>query len=122
VAQLFSLGVFRPMKNHDHSIEMLTNVLKCLATHSGDARERVAVAYQCCSHMMPEELPESCRKDWEWIKKEVTKFGPLTDYKGDVWRGSVENTMKTVRKSTGEKIAKKFYALYWAVSKNRPYA
>ena len=75
-----------------------------------------------CAHLRVEELPETNRKDWEWIKKEVTKFGPLTDYKGDIWRGSVENTMKTVRKSTASKIAKKFYQLYWAVSKNTPYA
>jgi hypothetical protein len=113
----------RPHPNdYSHAVEKLTMVLECLATHPGDARERVASAYSMCSHLRSDELPEKCRKDWEWIKKEVTKFGPLTDYKGDVWRCSVENTMKTVRKSTGAKIAKKFYALYWTVSKNRPYA
>jgi hypothetical protein len=111
------------MNKYSHAVEKLTNVLECLATHPGDARERVASAYSLCAHLRVEELPEKCRKDWEWIMKEATKFGPLTDYyKGDVWRGSVENTMKTVRKSTGAKIAKKFYAIYWAVSENRPYA
>ena len=68
-----------------------------------------------------EELPEENRKDWEWIIKEVTKCGPLSDSEGNVWRGSVENTMKTVRNSTASKIAKKFYQLYWAVSENKPY-
>ena len=116
-----SLTPDRFMSDYSHAVEMLTNVLKCLATHRGDVCERVAVAFKSCSHLMPEELPKSCRKDWEWIQKEATKFGPLTDYNDDVWRGSVENTMKKVRKSTGEKIAKRFYALYWAVSKNRPY-
>ncbi len=116
--------------DYSHAIEKFTMVLECLATHPGDARERVALAYSLCCHLRVEELPEKCRKDWEWIEKEVTKFGPLRndkgdvlrDYKGDVCRGSVENTMKTVRKSTGAKIAKTFYALYWAVSKNKPYA
>ena len=109
------------MNKHRHAVEKLTSVLERLATHPGDARQRVAAAYPLCAHLMAEEFPEKCRKDWEWIKKEVGKFGPLTDYKGDVWRGSVENTMKTVRKSTGAKIAKKLYELYWAVSENKRY-
>jgi hypothetical protein len=108
--------------DYSHAIEKLTMVLECLATHPGDARQRVASAYSLSSHLRVEELPEKCQADWKWIKKEVTKFGTLTDYKGDVWKGSVENTMKTVRNSTGVKIAKRFYKLYWAVSKNTQYA
>jgi hypothetical protein len=110
------------MNKYGHAVEMLTNVLECLATHPGDARERVASAYSLCAHLKIEELPKNCRKDWECIMKEASKLGPLIDSKGDVWRGSVENTMKAVRKSTGAKIAKKFYAIYWAVSENRQYA
>jgi hypothetical protein len=53
--------------------------------------------------------------------KELTKFGPLLNHKGEVWIGSVENTMRKVRKATGSKIAKKIYELYWAVSENQPY-
>lgn len=110
------------MNKYYHAVEKLTNVLECLATHPGDARERVGAAYWLCAHLRVEEFPEKNRKDWEWIMKEVTKFGPLTDYKGDVLRGSVENTMKSVRKSTASKIAKKFYEFYWAVSQNTQYA
>lgn len=106
---------------HTHAVEKLTNVLECLATHPGDARERVASAYLSCAHLKAEELPEKCRKGWEWIRREITKRGPLIDYKGDAWRGSVENTMRSAKKSTGVKIAKKFYELYWAVSENKRY-
>lgn len=110
------------MHKYTHAVEKLTNVLECLATHPGDARERVASAYSLCAHLVPQELPDRCRKDWEWIQREITKRGPLTDYRGEVWRGSVENTMRTARKSTAVKIAKKFYELYWTVSENKPYA
>ena len=110
------------MNKYSHAVEKLTTVLECLATHPGDARERVASAYSSCAHLMAQELPEKCRKDWEWIQKEITKRGPLTDSKGDVWRESVKNTMRSAKKSTGAKIAKKFYELYWAVSENKPYA
>jgi hypothetical protein len=106
---------------YDHAIEKLTDTLKCLATHPGDARERIAAAHFSFGHLQAEEFPEEYRKDWAWIKKEITKFGPLTDCRGKVWRCSVENTMKTVRKSTASKIARKLYELYWAVSDNKPY-
>jgi hypothetical protein len=66
-------------------------------------------------------LPEKCRKDWEWITKEITKRGPLS-FEGEVRRGSAENTMKSARRSTASRIAKKLYELYWAVSENTPYA
>ena len=90
------------MNKYTHAVEKLTNVLEVLATTSGDARERVALAYNVCAHLRVEELPEKCRKDWEWIMEERTKKG--------------------IRKSTASKIAKKFYELYWEVSENTRYA
>ena len=107
---------------YHHAVEKLTDTLKCLATHHGDARERIVAAYFSFGHLQAKEFPEEYRKDWAWIKKEITKFGPLTDYKGDVWRSNVENTMKNVRKATASRIAKKLYELYWAVSENKQYA
>ncbi len=110
------------MNKYGHAVEKLTIVLKCLATHPGDARQRVVSAYLLCDHLRAEELPENCRRDWEWIQKEITKRGPLTDFKGKIWRGSADNTMRSARNSTAVKIAKKFYELYWAVSENTPFA
>jgi hypothetical protein len=107
---------------YDHAVEKLTDTLKCLATHPGDARERIVAAYFSFGHLRAEEFPEECRKDWNWIKEEIIKFGPFTDSQGKVWRSSVENTMKTVRKATASKVAKKLYELYWVVSANRQYA
>ncbi len=107
---------------YDHAVEKLTDTLRCLATHPGDARERIVTAYISFGHLRAEEFPEECRKDWNWIKEEITKIGPFTDSQGKVWRSSVENTMKTARKATASKVAKKLYELYWIVSANRQYA
>jgi len=107
---------------YDHAVEKLTDTLKCLATHPGDARERIVAAYNSFGHLRAEEFPEECRGDWDWIRKEITISGPFTDSQGKVWRSSVENTMKTVRKVTASKVAKKLYELYWVVSANRQYA
>jgi len=52
---------------------------------------------------------------------ELTKFGPLYDHKGDIYKGSVQNTMARVRKTTAEKIAKRIFQLYWTISDNQPY-
>jgi hypothetical protein len=105
-----------------HAVEKLTDTLKCLATHPGDARKRIAAAYCSFGYLHAEEFPEECRKDWAWIKKEITKFQPLTDYEGKVRQSSVENTMKNVRTATASKVAKKLYELYWVVSANKQYA
>ena len=67
------------------------------------------------------DFPTEHRKDWRWVMYELTKSGPLFDVEGNIWRGSVENTMKSVRRSTGFKIAKKIHELYWSISKNRLY-
>lgn len=110
------------MKKYSHAIEKLTNVLECLATHPGDARARLISAYSQCAHLRTDELPKTCRGDWEWIMNELGKRGPLTEWDGKPWRGHVENTMRNARNSTASKIAKRFYKLYWKISANTQYA
>lgn len=102
-------------------VEKLTNALECLATHPGDARERVAAAYLACHALREEDFPVEFKKDWSWIERELTKYGPLEDPDARIFRGSVENTMRRVRKTTGAKIAKKIYDLYWGMSNNQLY-
>jgi hypothetical protein len=109
--------------SYDHAIEKLTNAMEVLATHPGDVRERVGEAYlYTCAGLQARSFPEKLQKDWEWIEGQLTKYEPLLDHKGEVWRGSVEVTIKRIRKSTGVKIAKRFYYLYWELSANEPYA
>lgn len=109
------------MNNYYHAVEKLTDTLECLATHPGDVRERIFAAYSAFGHLTAEELPEKCRNDWDRIMKQIHKFDPLTDHKGEIYMGSVENTMKSVRKTTASKIAKKLYEIYWIVSENKQY-
>ena len=106
---------------YSYAVEKLTTTLECLATHPGDVRERLTSAFPTFCTLTKDDFPPEYQKKWEWVQKELTKFGPLRDCKGEVWRGSVENTMKRVRKKTGAKIAKTIYELYWAVSENQQY-
>ena len=107
---------------YDHAIEKLTNVVECLATHPGDVRERLLIAHSLCLGLTTRSFPEHLQSDWEWVMKELTKFGPMTMVDGTNYYGAVENTMKKIRKSTGVKIAKKLYQMYWSLSSNTPYA
>jgi len=106
---------------YGYTAEKLTNTLECLATHPGDVRERLTSTFLCFQTLRSDDFPPENREDWDWVLKEITKYGPLVDQRGEVWRGSVENTMRRVRKSTASKIAKKIYELYWLVSENRQY-
>lgn len=108
-------------KRYGYTVEKLTNTLECLAIHPGDVRERLTAAFLSFHTLRSNDFPPEYRKDWDWVLSELTKYGPLINYKGEVWRGSVTNTMHHVHKSTASKIAKKIYELYWAVSENQQY-
>lgn len=110
-----------PQSRYHYTVEKLTSAVDCLVTHPGDVRERLTCAFLSFHTLNENDFPPELRADWRWVMKELTKFGPLLNHKGEVWIGSVENTMRRVRKATGVKIAKKLYELYWAVSKNKPY-
>ena len=110
------------MPNRYHyTVEKLTGAIDCLATHPGDVRERLSCAYIGFHTLAESDFPPELQADWRWVMKELNKYGPRLNHKGEVWIGSVDNTMRKVRKATGSKIAKKIYALYWAVSENQPY-
>lgn len=104
-----------------YALEKLTNALECLATHPGDVRERLVSAHMCFHTLNVSDFPVECQADWRWIMSELTKFGPLYDHKGDIYKGSVQNTMARVRETTAEKIAKRIFQLYWTISDNQPY-
>lgn len=80
------------------------------------------MAVFCILHTLKEsDFPHDLQAEWRWVLKELTKSGPMKDSEGKVLVGSVENTMKKIRNSTGSKIASRIYELYWAVSKNSRY-
>ena len=106
------------MKSRHYLIEKMTDILRILATGSGDARFRIISAAGVIARLEPEDFPKEFQKDWAWIMREITKRGPLGH---NAWRGSIENTMRRARKETAAKIATRLWDLYWALSENTQY-
>jgi hypothetical protein len=108
-------------KSYGYAIEKLTTALECLATHRGEVRERLMAAFLIFHALEEKDFPPKYQHKWTWIIKELTKYGPEQDCTGEVWRGSVKNTMRRIHRSTASKIAKEIYELYWNISANKPY-
>ena len=106
---------------YSYAVEKLTNMLEVLATHPGDVRARLASAYWTFHQLKSNDLPPDQRKEWMRLCKELTKRGPLVSVTGTQVVGSLENTMKHMRRSTGQRIAKSLYELYWRLSDNKRY-
>jgi hypothetical protein len=108
---------------YHYTAQTLTETLECLATHPGDVRERLLSAHGgYLSKLTASDFPVEHRKDWQWVMHELTKFEPRKDT-GEIamGMGTVECTMRRIRRSTGSKIAKKLYELYWVVTLNTQY-
>ena len=91
--------------------EKLGQAVRCLSILPGDVRSRLRFAFLEFHILTEDNFPPELKKDWRWIKKQLTRFGPIYNHKGDVAVGSVNNTMGRIKNSTGVKIAKKIYDL-----------
>lgn len=107
--------------SHTYKVEKLTNALTCLATHPGDARHRLISAWGSLQKLEESDFPNEYKKEWKWIVRELTKYGPLRSPSGEVIRGAVENTMRRRTNKTASKIAARIYELYWQLSENTQY-
>ena len=106
-----------------YTAKVMTEILETIATHKGDARARVEAVYtELCFKLKIDDLPDKHKSDWEWIRDECVKRGPLTGPEGTIYRGALRHTMRSMKNSTAEKMLKKIYSMYWAVSNNKPYA
>lgn len=97
---------------YPYATEILSKTVLILATHQGDARQRLAVAFGEFFPLCEEHFPPKYRPDWKWITEAITKFGPAYDYKGDVQKESVEHTMSRVKNSTAAKVAGRIFYLH----------
>jgi len=118
------------MYRYSYAFEKFNRAIYTLTTDKDEIRKRLLVVFQGDLMMItPDHLPEECRKDYVWIEKTITKFDEK--YKGQkeyfstpdgrydhLIPGTIESTLLRLRKSTGEKIAKKIYAI-WCVLKNK---
>jgi|Laugresbdmm110dd_1035094.scaffolds.fasta_scaffold41719_1 hypothetical protein len=100
---------------YTYTLEKLGVAIEQLATLPGDVRERLKEAFLVFHTLTDKDFPSNLKADWLWVMAELTKYGAVLDHKGVPMIGSVENTMKKIRKATGTKIAQKIYELYWAV-------
>lgn len=97
----------------NYAKEKLTVAIQSLATDPEDVRKRLGKTYIAFLHSLrDEDFPIELQEDWKWIVAELNKYEPTYNAKGDVTSGSVENTMKMIRNSTGEKIAERIFSVY----------
>lgn len=110
-----------PLHHYHYAVEKLSVAIECLATHPGDVRERLMAAFLGFHPLTEKDFPPELQADWRWVMNELSKSGPELNPDGSTRVGSVERTMKLIRNATGARIARKIYALYWAVSENQPW-
>ncbi|BCB26999.1 hypothetical protein SKTS_18850 [Sulfurimicrobium lacus] len=92
--------------------EKLSRAVRLLAVLPGDVRSRLLNAFMEFHPLTEADFPPKLRKHYRWVMKQLTKRGPMLDYKGEVYRGSVEHTLSHIRNSTGAKIAERLVMLH----------
>ena len=89
-------------------IQRVYQAVEQLCTGKGNVRERLIPVVTALVFLRVEDFPEELREDFEWVISESTKFhSEMPKYRGDI-----EETMRRIRNSTGEKIAQRIFKLY----------
>jgi len=109
------------MARYHYAQEKLYVAIRSLATGQGDVRARLVDAFMTFHTLKVDDFPPKYREDWKWIQNQLTKHGPIYDYKGRVYKGSVENTMSKIKNSTGRKIATKIFDIGYDLLTNEKY-
>lgn len=97
--------------------QVLSRAVRILAVGSGDVRSRLLTAYSDFHPLTPLHFPEVLRQDFEWINQQLTRRGPKLGHDGEVKMGSVEWTLRNIRRTTGVKIAQRLVFLQEAVER-----
>ena len=92
--------------------EKLTRATHLLAVLPGDVRSRLFHAFMEFHPLKDSDFPPKLQRHYRWVMRQLTKRGPVFDYKGEVSRGSVEYTLSHIRNSTGSKIAERLVMLH----------
>ena len=117
------------MYRYSYALEKFNRAIYTLSTDKDEIRKRLLLVFHGDLMMItPDHLPEQCRDDYVWIEKTITKFDEK--YKGQkeyfttedgrfnhLIPGTIESTLARIRKSTGQKVAKKIYDI-WCVLKD----
>lgn len=100
------------INRYSYAKEKLAVTIEALATDAGDVRTRLTNSFMLFHTLTEDDFPNELQADWKWIMKELNRYEPRYNVKGEVIMGSVENTMRKVKNSTGVKIAEKIFKLY----------
>jgi len=90
-----------------YSYGKVSEAVQTLAVGAGDIKDRLIGAGQLFLCVMPEDVPGELREDVKWVRDQLTKFPPIGS------EGSLRATMRSIRKSTGVKIAKRILYIYF---------
>ncbi len=82
-------------------LERVYLAVEYLCTSQGDVRARLVGAVNTLLPLRTREFPEELQPDFDWVMEQSTKYD-----------NKVESTMKRIKNSTGEKIAKKIFLIY----------
>ena len=96
---------------YKYAEDKLSTAVYILATGKGDVRSRLFDAFMEFHPVNSDDFPAELLEDWLWIKKQLTKFGPVYGADNEVKMGSVRHTLNRIKNSTGEKIAQRIYNL-----------
>lgn len=99
-------------KEYSYARQKLRETIYSLATGPEDIRKRLTQVYKGFFNLKGTDFPTELQSDWEWIQKELKKFGPIIRPDGSVSRGAVENTCNKIRNKTGVKIAERILKIY----------
>ena len=89
----------------EYAYRKLCDAVDALATGPGDVRARLLNAFSIFHPIEERDLPTQMQPDYRWVMAQLTRFGPKLDWKGELYRGSVEHTLERIQNSTGSKIA-----------------
>ncbi len=103
------------MRDSDSYVaEKLQEAVEILCIGQGDVRSRLEEAFMSLP-LFSSDFPPEFQADWEWIEKQMTKYGPVVGKDGRVSMSSVKHTMGRIRNRTGQKIAQRIFNLYWGL-------
>ena len=88
-------------------VERVFLAVEHLCTAPGDVRTRLHGAVMTLRPLQVREFPEHLQGDFKWILSQSTKYKSEWSHEEDL-----KATMRRIRNSTGEKIAKRIFELY----------
>lgn len=92
--------------NSDYALTLLEEAVFHLATFPGPITERLKPILVRIVVLMEDDFSAELLPHWKWVWEMATQCGPVTRGE-DVLKGSIDNTMDTIRRSTASKIARR---------------